>query len=129
MPHSPGHKQAPDHKITEKAAEPIQIASGGVVLAASDAAILVEEDNHPPRHYLPRSDVNMAKLQRSEKTSYCPFKGTATYFHVAIGEKTFENVAWSYEEPYEEHAGLKSLIAFYDEHPEIYISRKKKTVP
>jgi uncharacterized protein (DUF427 family) len=57
----------------------------------------------------------MDRLERSGKTMKCPFKGTAHYFHLKSGDELLRNAVWSYEEPYEEHRGLKDRIAFSDD--------------
>src|SRR3546814_20138759 len=55
----------------------------------------------------------MRFLVPSEHRTYCPFKGTASYWSLAVGDKTVENVAWSYVEPVEEGLGIRGYIAFY----------------
>ncbi|MFO7286312.1 MAG: DUF427 domain-containing protein [Gammaproteobacteria bacterium] len=113
---SPGHKKWPDHKVRErKLGQRVQVAIEGEVVADSDDVIEVDEDGHPKRLYFARDDVRMDKLERSDTESECPFKGHASYFHVNSGGKHFDDAAWTYEEPYDEHAALQGRIAFYAE--------------
>ena len=124
MARSPGHQKWPDHKVDEKTLhERLQIRVGDEVIADSEQVVEVDEDKHPVRFYIPRSGVKMEQLRESDKTTSCPFKGKARYYHVKVDGKILENAAWSYEDPYEEHQALKKLIAFHDEKPEIKIHR------
>jgi uncharacterized protein (DUF427 family) len=123
MSQSPGHRKWPDHKVEEEhLGERVQVEVGGEVVAESNDVIKVDEEGNPPRYYFPRSEVKMDKLERSETTTECPFKGTAHYFSLRLGNRRLEDVVWSYEDPYEEHRALKDRVAFYEEKaPEIVI--------
>ncbi len=116
MSKSPGHQKWPDHKIQEKPiAQRVQVEIGGEVVANSNDVIQLDEDQHPTRYYFPRSDIKMSTLERSDTTTECPFKGTAHYYSLNLSNKRFEDAAWTYEDPYEEHRGLKDRVAFYDD--------------
>jgi uncharacterized protein (DUF427 family) len=106
----------PAHKVEEsRIDERVKVAVGGEEIASSTDVIQVEEDGYPGRYYFPRSGVKMDLLERSSTTTQCPFKGTASYFSLKIGAKKLEDAVWSYEEPYDEHSGLKDRLAFYDD--------------
>jgi uncharacterized protein (DUF427 family) len=106
----------PAHKVQERHIdERVAVAVGGEEIASSTDVIRVDEDGYPGRYYFPRSGVKMDLLERSGTTTQCPFKGTARYFSLKIGAKKLEDAVWSYEEPYDEHSGLKDRLAFYDD--------------
>jgi len=117
MSRSPGHQKWPEHQVRERrVGERTTVELGGRILADSRDAIRVEEDGSPARYYFPRGDVRMERLQRTATTSQCPFKGTAHYFSLSGDDGgALEDAAWSYEEPFDEHAALKDRVAFYDD--------------
>lgn len=121
MGESPGHRKWPDHRVREERIDGAAvIEAGGETIATSRDALLVVEDRHPDRVYFPRGDVRMGLLRRTALTTQCPFKGTAHYFDVLLADRTLADAAWSYEDPYDEHAALKDRLAFHDDrYPEL----------
>lgn len=115
MTQSPGHKEHPEHKVEERRSNKTYTALlNGKVIARSNDVIKVVEDDHPVRFYFPREAVKMEFLHQTDKTTRCPFKGErATHFTIKVGNDTYENAAWSYEAPFDEHRDLKDRIAFY----------------
>src|SRR5919108_2467886 len=104
MSKSPGHKKWPDHKVQEtKLEQRVQVEVNGEIVADSNDVIKVEEDGNPDRYYFPRTDVKTDKLEQSQTTTQCPFKGTAHYFSLKAGGNKLKDVVWSYQEPYDEH--------------------------
>jgi uncharacterized protein (DUF427 family) len=81
-------------------------------VADTTAARVMYELGHAPVYYLPRGDVNMALLEPTDRDTYCPYKGHASYWTVRVGTRTAENAIWSYEIPGRIDAGnqLKALF-------------------
>ena len=103
-----------DHPISiEPRAGRMRVLAGGSVIADSRGALALRESGHSVVHYIPRSDVNMALLVRTEETTYCPYKGHASYYSIASAGERGTNAVWTYEEPYEAVAAIKDHLAFY----------------
>ena len=116
MSKSPGHQKMPNHKVAEEhVPETMKVEVDGETIAQSTDVIRVKEDGHPDRYYFPRNDVQMKKLERTQTTTECPFKGTAHYFNINTSGQRLNDAVWTYEDPYDEHRDLKERVAFYDD--------------
>jgi len=104
----------PDHPI-RIAPNPgrVVIRVAGQVIADSTAALSLKEADYPAVNYVPRADVRMDLLQRTERRSYCPYKGDCSYFSIPCGGTRTENAVWSYEAPFAAVAGIAGYLAFY----------------
>ena len=91
---------------------PFTVLAHDIVIADRARALILREADYPPVYYLRREDITMALLERTAQTSWCPFKGRASYYSVK-GDLTFENAVWSYEDPFLEAAPIKDHMAFY----------------
>jgi uncharacterized protein (DUF427 family) len=108
---APGFQRFPrSHIVTRPAGRRVQVTLNGEVLADSRNAIEMREGTHAPVYYLPRADVRMARFERSNHVTHCPFKGDATHYSLAGGP---QNLAWSYEKPYDEMQDILGHVAFY----------------
>ena len=102
-------------KITITPAEGTwSVRAGGAVLAESPNALQLVENGYSPVIYFPREDIGMAFLDATDHSTTCPHKGTASYFSIASKSMTYENAAWSYEDPKDDVAQIKGHIAFYE---------------
>src|ERR1700733_136275 len=104
----------PDHPITMDAnPQRIVVTIGGQVIADTRDALTLREGSYPAVQYIPRRDVDMAALARSEHTTYCPYKGDASYYSIPAGGDRSLNAVWTYESPFEAMTRIKDYVAFY----------------
>lgn len=104
----------PDHPITiTQNPARIVVKAGGRVIADTRAALTLEEASYPAVHYIPRRDVDMAQLARSDDATYCPYKGEASYFSIPAGGMQAANAVWTYETPYPAVDAIREYLAFY----------------
>jgi uncharacterized protein (DUF427 family) len=103
-----------DHPISiEPSRAHVRMVVAGQVVADTRAALTLRESDYPPVQYIPRNDVDMSLLERTDNESYCPYKGEASYFSIPIGGERSVNAIWTYEAPYDAVAQIKDYVAFY----------------
>jgi uncharacterized protein (DUF427 family) len=106
----------PDHPITiEHNPKRVVVLIGGTVLADSRDALVLREAGYPAVQCVPRKDVDMTLLERSARTTYCPYKGDCAYFSIPSGGERAINAVWTYEAPYDAVASIRDHLAFYPE--------------
>ena len=104
----------PDHPITiTPNASRVVVTAGGRVIADSRAALTLQEAAYPPVLYLPRADVDMAALERTDHATYCPYKGDCAYYSIPAGGERAANAVWTYEAPYAAVAAIRDHLACY----------------
>jgi uncharacterized protein (DUF427 family) len=104
----------PDHPISIAAnSSRVVVTVGGKAIADSRAALTLREASYPAVQYFPREDVDMTALTRSDHTTYCPYKGEASYYSIAAGGDRSLNAVWTYEDPFRAVAQIKEYVAFY----------------
>lgn len=89
------------------------VRHGGVVIADTVRSIRVLETASPPTFYLPPEDVDRALLNRAEGSSFCEWKGAATYWSVVAQGEVLTRVGWSYGDPFPEFEGITDYLSFY----------------
>jgi uncharacterized protein (DUF427 family) len=110
----------PDHPITvEKNPERVVVRVGDQVVADTTAALALRESNYPVAQYIPLADVDQALLKASDTTTYCPYKGDASYYTLVTGEGELKDAIWTYREPYPAVADIAGHVAFYPDKVEI----------
>ncbi|WP_342242413.1 DUF427 domain-containing protein [Ensifer sp. OTU672] len=104
----------PDHPITiEQNPARVVVTLGGRVVADTRNALALREASYPPVQYIPREDVDMSLLERTDHASHCPYKGDASYYSIPSGGERSRNAVWSYEKPHEAVADIRDRLAFY----------------
>ena len=104
----------PDHPITiTKNPRRVRVTAGDIVIAETSRALTLKEAKYPAVQYLPREDANMALLERTDRTTHCPYKGDTSYYSVKADGKTLDNAIWTYEMPFPAMAEISGHLAFY----------------
>jgi uncharacterized protein (DUF427 family) len=106
--------QTSDYPITiTPAPGRVRVVAGGQVVADSTHALSLKEASYPPVLYIPREDVRLDLMTRTDHHSHCPYKGDASYFSVNAPDRTRNNAAWTYETPLPGVAAIAGHLAFY----------------
>ena len=91
----------------------VEVRVDGLVIADSTHALVMRAPGTPDVQYVPRDDVDMTRLIRSEHTTHCPYKGDASYWSIRTGRRVVDDAVWSYEVPYPDMAAIAGHLAFY----------------
>jgi uncharacterized protein (DUF427 family) len=106
----------PDHPITITSSPlRVVVTVAGRVVADTRDALTLNEADYPPVQYIPRNDVDMSLLERTDHATYCPYKGDCAYYDIRIGDARSANAVWTYEAPYAAVAKIKDHLAFYSD--------------
>jgi uncharacterized protein (DUF427 family) len=112
---APGWEKKPEHRVDlHPDSHHVRVKFGGALIADSTHSLRVEETGHGPVYYVPAADMRLDLMEKTAHTTYCPFKGTASYWTIKVDGKSSENAIWGYETPYDETTALAGHYAFYD---------------
>lgn len=110
----PVYTPGPDHPITiELNPNRVTVSVAGRTIANTRHALTLREASYPGVHYIPRADVDMALLARTDRASYCPYKGDCSYFSIPAGGDRTASAVWSYEHPFDAVSDIREHLAFY----------------
>jgi uncharacterized protein (DUF427 family) len=112
-----------------RSSRPVRIEVAGVSVAETSHPTFLFETNLPRRAYLPKLDVRMDLLEPTRSATMCPYKGTARYWSVRAGGDVHTDLAWSYDAPFRESAPIAGLVAFYDEHVDVFVDGELQPRP
>ncbi len=99
----------------------VRVEVDGVTVADSRSPRVLFETGLPPRFYIPITDTRMEMLRQSSTETYCPYKGTATYWSVETEAGLHEDIVWIYRSPLPEGQKIQGLACFYNEKVDIYL--------
>ena len=91
----------------------VTVTLGGRIVADTTRALTLQEASYPAVQYVPLEDVDGAVLESNDTTTYCPFKGQATYSSIRVGDDLAEAALWTYVDPHDSVSRIKGHAAFY----------------
>jgi uncharacterized protein (DUF427 family) len=110
----------PEHAITiEPARQRIIVRVDDRVVADTTAALTLHEAGYAPVHYIPMEDVDQTLLRPSPTSTYCPYKGDASYYSIAGPDAEIVDAIWTYEHPYAAVESIAGRLAFYADRVDI----------
>jgi uncharacterized protein (DUF427 family) len=99
----------------------VRVEVDGITVADSTDGLFLFESGLPARYYLPQSDVRMHLLTPTDKVTACPYKGTARYWSVTIGDTVHPDLVWGYDHPLPESERIAGMVSFYNERADILL--------
>ena len=99
----------------------VRIEIDGMTVAQSDHPTLLFETGVPTRYYFAKPDVRLDLLVPTDSSTACPYKGTARYWSVVIGDQLYADYAWAYDYPLPESIRIAGLICFYNERVDVVV--------
>jgi uncharacterized protein (DUF427 family) len=104
----------PHHPISiEPNPARVTVSVAGRTIADTRGALTLTEASYAAVQYIPREDVDMTLLERTDYHTYCPYKGHCAYYSIPLGGDRSVNAVWTYEAPYAAVAAIKDHVAFY----------------
>lgn len=95
----------------EQSNELVEVVLGGVVIASTRAAWRVMETSHPPTYYLPETAFLDGSVRAAQGSSFCEWKGRASYFDLLGGDAIAPAVAWGYPDPNPRFKPIRNHLA------------------
>ena len=94
----------------------LRVEAAGTTLVDTDDTIILFETSLDPKLYVRPDQVRTDLLQRSATTTYCNYKGEATWWSAVVGDTVVEDVAWTYEAPLPESVAIGGWFSFEPAH-------------
>lgn len=122
MVKSPAFAKYPDHNIAIRPYQGLVEAwFQGKKIASTRQALEMSEADYPPVYYFPFADCIDRHFEKTGHTTYCPFKGNASYWSLSVDSGHQENCVWGYAQPYDQVAAIAGHVAFYPDKVDIRI--------
>lgn len=103
----------PRPPLLERTPKRLVVRIAKSVLADTTNGFRVLETSHPPVYYFPPDDIDSSLLVETTRTTFCEFKGTATYVDAVVGDRRVAEVGWRYLSPTPDYTELAECVAFY----------------
>jgi uncharacterized protein (DUF427 family) len=124
------HPRDPYHRVDVlDSSRRVKVSVNGEVVAETERPKVLFETGLPPRYYIPPEDVHREFLVPSEKTTGCPYKGTASYYSVEAGGERLDDVVWYYPDPIPTTEKVKDHLSFYNEKVDIELDGEPQERP
>ncbi len=124
------HARDPHGRVDVLAsARHVRVVIDGETIAETRRPHLLFETGLPTRYYIPREDVRMDLLTPATHTSRCPYKGVAQYWSATVGDRTLDNIVWSYPDPIPENPKIKDLLCFFNERVDLVVDGELQPRP
>jgi len=125
-----GHPRDPYSRIdVYKTTRHVRVLLDGELLADTRRAKALFETGLPTRYYIPVDDVRTDLLVPSPTRTRCAYKGSASYWHVRLGDRLVEDVVWSYPEPQHDAEPVRDLLCFFNERVDLELDGEPQERP
>jgi uncharacterized protein (DUF427 family) len=125
-----GHARDPYHRIdVVPSSRHVKIRIGGEVVAETTKPQILFESSLPSRYYIPEKDVRADLLRKSDTTSICPYKGTASYLSVFSDNELHPDVIWTYREPRLAVSKVAGHLCFFNEKVDVELDGELQPRP
>jgi uncharacterized protein (DUF427 family) len=125
-----GHPRDPYSRIdVYRTSLRVRMLLDGEVLADSVRAKVLFETALPPRFYFPPEDVRLDLLEPSATRTRCAYKGSASYWHVRVGDTLHDDLAWTYAAPQHDAEPVRDMIAFFNERTDVELDGEEQERP
>lgn len=125
-----GHPRDPFSRIdVYRTTRHLRVLLQGELLAETRRALALYETGLPPRYYVPPDDVRTDLLVPSSSRSRCAYKGSASYWHVRIGDELVDDLVWSYPEPQHDAEPVRDLLCFFNERVDLELEGESQERP
>ncbi|HEY9826402.1 MAG TPA: DUF427 domain-containing protein [Stenomitos sp.] len=104
------YPRPPALEVTHKR---VRVVFNEVVIADTCNAQRVLETSHPPVYYIPPTDVQLQYCEVMPQSTFCEWKGAASYLRLTVGDRSVEAAAWFYTNPTPRFAAIAQYVAFY----------------
>lgn len=102
-----------DHITLTPATGAHVVKVGDMILGTTQRAVVLCEGSYAPVLYVPRADLDMSRLERTDRATSCPWKGVASYYSVTTSKGRLDNAVWTYETPKPGLEAIAGHMAFY----------------